>query len=127
MPRTLVAAVALCGLCFCVWKLYTLLWLTFRGRTASGVVTKMTEWSGRSGHGFQPTVRFADDGGVEHEFRSSSSSEYPNLGMLVTIKYSPSRPGTVVEVYDQLKALRAKYVGFSLLCVFVIVGTYVAK
>jgi len=127
VPRILVAIVAFSGLCFAVWNLVKLLWLTFRGRTASGTVTKMTEWSSRAGHGFTPTVRFADEGGVEHEFRSRSSTEYPNLGMRVIIKYSPSRPGEVAEVDEQLKALTTRYIGLSLLCGFIIVGMYIAK
>jgi hypothetical protein len=126
VARILFATVAFGALCFCLWNVSKLLWLSFRGRTAFGVVTKMTEWSGRSGHGYQPTVRFTDENGVEYQFRSSSSGENPNTGVRVKIKYSRSHPGIVAEISDQLGALRAKYIGFSLLCVFMIVGMYVA-
>ena len=121
MPKILVVAGVLIS-CFCAQRLFLFVWLTYWGRSAIGVVSKTTEWVGRAGRGYTPTLRFKDTAGLEHEFRSRSSSEFPNDGLRVEIRYAPRWLGSAAEIAAELPALTKKYAGCIFLCVFMICG-----
>lgn len=121
MPKVLVVGGFLMA-CFCAQRLLLFMWLMYWGRSAIGVVSKTSEWVGRAGRGYTPTLRFKDMAGLDHEFRSRSSSEFPNDGFQVEIRYAPRWLGSTAEITAELPALTKKYAGYILLCAFMVCG-----
>jgi hypothetical protein len=123
---TIIGVGALIGGGFSVRTLRVLVWLALHGRTAHGTVLWESEWKGKGGTSYQPTVQFRDESEVLCKFRSRSSSRTSQASQPVEVKYDPNYPETRAEIAQELKSMiLLRTVGLVLCCLLVIGMFYV--